>query len=140
MRINLSRRSGISRMAGAVAIVVSFSLLASYTGIGNRGSGVARAQSEPGAQNLIQSVNAQYAEVWRRAFERGDLAEPGEGQPAVAVFNIPIPGVVESGTAIELVDGNVGFTEGPVGTPDGGLFFSAVMANRIYRIPDIHAK
>ena len=96
--------------------------------------GVARAQSEPGAVALIQSANAQYAEIWMRAFERGDLSDPVDGQQAVAVFNRSIPGVVASGAAIELIDADVGFTEGPVGTPDGGLFFSAVMANRIYRL------
>ena len=45
-----------------------------------------------------------------------------------------IPGVVAEGTRVELVQEDFVFTEGPVGTPDGGLYFSDVRANRIYRL------
>ena len=46
-----------------------------------------------------------------------------------------IPGVVAPGTQIELVKEGFVFTEGPVGAPDGGLYFSDTRASpsRIYR-------
>lgn len=45
-----------------------------------------------------------------------------------------IPGVVAPGVQPELVQEGFVFTEGPVGTADGGLFFSDIRANRIYRM------
>lgn len=45
-----------------------------------------------------------------------------------------IPGVVAAGAAVELVKEGFQFTEGPVGTPDGGLYFTDIPANRIYRM------
>lgn len=38
------------------------------------------------------------------------------------------------GTPVELVRDGFVFTEGPVGTPDGGLYFSDLETNRIYRL------
>src|ERR1700694_1369603 len=43
-----------------------------------------------------------------------------------------IPGVVAPGVAPELVQEGFVFTEGPVGTPDGGLYFSDIRPNKIY--------
>ena len=46
-----------------------------------------------------------------------------------------IPGVVAPGTSAELVQQGYLFTEGPLGTPDGGLYFTDLRtANRIYRL------
>jgi gluconolactonase len=46
-----------------------------------------------------------------------------------------IPGVVAPGVAAELVQQGYVFTEGPLGTPDGGLYFTDLRtANRIYRL------
>ena len=45
-----------------------------------------------------------------------------------------IPGVVAAGTPVELVEEGFLFTEGPVGTPDGGLYFTDYRTNRIYRL------
>jgi gluconolactonase len=45
-----------------------------------------------------------------------------------------IPGVVAPGTMPELVQDGFVFTEGPVGTVEGGLLFSDVQANRTYRL------
>jgi gluconolactonase len=47
-----------------------------------------------------------------------------------------IPGVVAAGTKIELVQGGFAFTEGPVGTPDGGLYFAELRSTptRIHRL------
>jgi gluconolactonase len=46
-----------------------------------------------------------------------------------------IPGVVAAGVEPTLVQEGFTFLEGPVGTPDGGLFFSDLMgANKIYRL------
>jgi gluconolactonase len=46
-----------------------------------------------------------------------------------------IPGVVASGVSAELVQQGYVFTEGPLGTPDGGLYFTDLRtANRIYRL------
>jgi gluconolactonase len=45
-----------------------------------------------------------------------------------------IPGVVAHGLEAELVQEGFIFTEGPVGTPEGGLYFSDIRANRIYNL------
>lgn len=45
-----------------------------------------------------------------------------------------IPGVLDAGVQAELVRENFVFTEGPVGTADGGLFFSDNRANIIYKM------
>ncbi|MDP8989378.1 MAG: SMP-30/gluconolactonase/LRE family protein [Acidobacteriota bacterium] len=45
-----------------------------------------------------------------------------------------IPGVVAPGAEPELVKDGFLFTEGPVGTPDGGLYFTDLRANKIYKI------
>src|ERR1700691_1425027 len=45
-----------------------------------------------------------------------------------------ISGVVAPGVQPELVKEGFMFTEGPVGTPDGGLFFTDIRANKIYKM------
>lgn len=45
-----------------------------------------------------------------------------------------IAGVVAPGVAPELVQEGFVFTEGPVGTSDGGLYFSDIRPNRIYHL------
>jgi gluconolactonase len=45
-----------------------------------------------------------------------------------------IAGVVAAGTTVELVKEGFQFTEGPVGTPDGGLYFADVRASIMYRL------
>ncbi len=64
---------------------------------------------------------------------------------ALAAFTLPlpaqtsagIPGVVAPGVKPELVKEGFDFTEGPVGTYDGGLFFSDVGSKTIYHMdPD----
>src|SRR5436190_855746 len=45
-----------------------------------------------------------------------------------------IAGVVAPGVVPELVQEGFIFTEGPVGTPDGGLYFSDIRPNRIYHL------
>jgi gluconolactonase len=45
-----------------------------------------------------------------------------------------IAGVVAPGVAPELVQEGFVFTEGPVGKPDGGLYFSDIRPNRIYHL------
>ncbi len=47
-----------------------------------------------------------------------------------------IAGVVAEGTQLELVKDSFAFTEGPVGTPDGGLYFVELRtpSTRIYRL------
>src|SRR5207253_8639778 len=45
-----------------------------------------------------------------------------------------IAGVVAAGAEPQLVQEGFVFTEGPVGTPDGGLYFSDIRPNRIYRL------
>jgi gluconolactonase len=45
-----------------------------------------------------------------------------------------IAGVVAPGVEPELVQEGFVFTEGPLGTPDGGLYFSDIRPNRIYRL------
>jgi sugar lactone lactonase YvrE len=45
-----------------------------------------------------------------------------------------IPAVISPDVAIELVHDGYSFTEGPVGTADGGLFFTDGKPTRIYRV------
>lgn len=45
-----------------------------------------------------------------------------------------IAGVVAAGTTVELVKEGFQFTEGPVGTPDGGLYFTDIPASIMYRL------
>ncbi len=45
-----------------------------------------------------------------------------------------IPGVVAAGATVELVKDGFQFTEGPVGTSDGGLYFTDILANVMYRL------
>src|SRR5262249_36907877 len=59
---------------------------------------------------------------------------------AVALFALPaiaqtgIPGVLAPGVEPELVQEGFVFTEGPVGTADGGLYFSDIRPNKIYQL------
>jgi gluconolactonase len=54
--------------------------------------------------------------------------------PAGAQAPAGIPGVVARGVQPELIQEGFLLTEGPVGTPDGGLIFSDVGANKIYEM------
>ena len=45
-----------------------------------------------------------------------------------------IRGVVRAGTQPELVKDGFHGVEGPVSTPDGGLYFSAIDENRTYKL------
>jgi len=54
------------------------------------------------------------------------------GLPALAQAPAEIPGALAPGVMTELVQEGFTFTEGPVGTADGGLFFSDIRANRTY--------
>jgi len=52
--------------------------------------------------------------------------------PALAQSPSGIPGVVAAGAEPQLVQEGFTFTEGPVGTADGALYFSDIRANRTY--------
>jgi gluconolactonase len=52
--------------------------------------------------------------------------------PALAQTPGGIPGVVAAGAAPELVQEGFVFTEGPVGTADGGLYFSDIRPSKIF--------
>src|SRR6516164_5164167 len=54
--------------------------------------------------------------------------------PVLAQSPPGIAGVVAPGVEPVLVQEWFVFTEGPVGTPDGGLYFSDIRPNRIYRL------
>jgi gluconolactonase len=72
---------------------------------------------------------------YRRATRRLALALMVLGAPgAVAQQSAGIPGVIAPGVEPELVQEGFTFTEGPVGTPDGGLYFSDIRVNRIHRL------
>jgi gluconolactonase len=62
------------------------------------------------------------------------------GSGAQSLQPVPrVPGVFGDGSALDLVRDGFGFTEGPVGTADGGLYFTdtGVQPTRIYRLePD----
>lgn len=52
--------------------------------------------------------------------------------PVLAQAPGGIPGVVSPGVPVELVREGFEFTEGPVATADGGIFFTDIRANRVY--------
>ena len=54
--------------------------------------------------------------------------------PVSAQSPTGIAGVVAPGAEPQLVQEGFVFTEGPVGTPDGGLYFSDIRPSRIYRL------
>jgi gluconolactonase len=72
---------------------------------------------------------------YRRATRRLVLTLMVLGAPgAVAQQSTGIPGVISPGIEPELVQEGFTFTEGPVGTPDGGLYFTDIRVNRIHRL------
>jgi gluconolactonase len=56
------------------------------------------------------------------------------GAQVVAAQQQAIPGVIASDATVELVRGGFQGLEGPVGTNDGGLYFSDVAASRTYKL------
>src|SRR5947209_6444226 len=54
--------------------------------------------------------------------------------PVLAQLSPGIPGVVAPGVETELVQEGFTFTEGPLGTADGGLYFTDIRANRIHHL------
>ena len=52
--------------------------------------------------------------------------------PALAQTSAGIPGVVAPGTPTELVQEGFVFTEGPVGTAEGGVYFTDIRPNRVH--------
>jgi gluconolactonase len=52
--------------------------------------------------------------------------------PAMAQTNAGIPGVLAAGAVPELIQEGFVFTEGPVATADGGLYFSDIRVNKTY--------
>src|SRR5262245_63598165 len=54
--------------------------------------------------------------------------------PVSAQSPTGIAGVVAPGVEPQLIQEGFVFTEGPVGTPDGGLYFSDIRPNRIFRL------
>ena len=78
-------------------------------------------------------------EVWQLA-RRPAAIGFALGTAALALLALPapaqraggVPGVLQAGVMPELVQEGFVFTEGPVGTAEGGLFFSDLRANRTY--------
>src|SRR5262249_19153200 len=71
----------------------------------------------------------------RRSAAAGAMALVGLlALPVSAQTPSGITGVVAPGVEPVLVQEWFVFTEGPVGTPDGGLYFSDIRPNRIYRL------
>lgn len=54
--------------------------------------------------------------------------------PLLAQPSAAIPGVIAAGTQPELVQEGFMFTEGPLGTEDGGLYFNDNRASKTYRV------
>jgi gluconolactonase len=54
--------------------------------------------------------------------------------PVLAQAPAGIPGIVAPGVEAELVQEGFTFTEGPVGTADGGLYFADIRVNRVFHL------
>jgi gluconolactonase len=61
-------------------------------------------------------------------------------KPTLAQAADGIPGVLAPGTVPELVQEGFVFTEGPVGTADGGLYFSDIRASKVYYLDGASGK
>src|SRR5262245_3593725 len=59
------------------------------------------------------------------------LADNGQNPPP---RQAGIHGVIAAGAIVELVRGGFQWLEGPVATPDGGLYFSDIPVNRILKL------
>jgi len=63
---------------------------------------------------------------------------PQAGPPPPASGPLPaqpaINGVIAAGTKVEVIKGGYGALEGPMPTPDGGLYFTDIRASRIYKL------
>jgi len=71
-----------------------------------------------------------HALVWIAGLSLGVISTPGFGQTDAG-----IKGVLAANARPELVQEKFTFTEGPVGTADGGLYFSDIMgADKTYRL------
>ncbi len=55
-------------------------------------------------------------------------------QTPPAATQAEIPGVIKAGAKVELVKGGLNGLEGPVPSGDGGLYFTAIDENRIYKV------
>src|SRR5215469_1867806 len=58
----------------------------------------------------------------------------GLGAAPVYAQSGGIPGVIAAGETPQLVQEGFTFLEGPVGTADGGLFFSDIRVSKTYRL------
>jgi gluconolactonase len=102
------------------------------------------APSSPDAARMAATTPGPWEEImtaWRKSFEFGIGGHPALGAAAlIALAAIPglaqspggIAGVVAPGAVPELVQEGFTFTEGPVGTADGGLYFSDIRVNKTY--------
>src|ERR1700747_3055579 len=71
----------------------------------------------------------------RRSAAAGAMALVGLfALPVSAQTRSGIAGVLAPGVEPVLMQEGFVFTEGPVGTPDGGLYFSDIRPNRIYQL------
>src|SRR5437762_81762 len=65
-------------------------------------------------------------------------AQTPQGPPPPASGPLPpqaaIKDVIAAGAKLELIKGGFGALEGPMPTPDGGLYFSDIRENRIYKL------
>jgi sugar lactone lactonase YvrE len=57
-----------------------------------------------------------------------------QAEPLFAQANGAIPGVIAAGTQPVLVQDGFMFTEGPLATEDGGLYFNDNRASKTYRV------
>jgi gluconolactonase len=85
------------------------------------------------AESILVSHRTKYARPAILAFATAAAVVLLAGA-AYAQSPSGIAGVVAPGVAPELVQEGFVFTEGPVGTPDGGLYFSDIRPNRIYHL------
>src|SRR5262249_29827362 len=78
------------------------------------------------------NVRARPPRMGVRAAALFAVAPSPSAAPAVAQSTPGLAGIVAPATEPELVQEGFVFTEGPVGTPDGGLYFSDIRPNRIH--------
>jgi gluconolactonase len=82
----------------------------------------------------LRAPRARSTLVLRSAAAMALFALPAFALPAFAQAPSGIPGVVAPGVEPELVQEGFVFTEGPVGTADGSLYFSDIRPNRTHHL------
>jgi gluconolactonase len=111
--------------------------LAAVEVMGIARSDLAKTRDRPRSTHPTRSQNRIREDTVKTTFFAAIATQLLLAAPVLAQTPAGIPGVMAPGVEPELAQEGFVFTEGPVGTPDGGLYFSDIRPNKIYHLdPD----